>query len=169
MPFTPYHLGPGVLLGVGARRWIHIPAIVVGSVIVDLEPFAVLVFNLNKSLHGFFHTLLGGGILALALTIIIYVVRKPISRLMTRLKLEQKQGFWFILASAMLGMTSHIVIDSIFHPNIYLFYPFTYSPFHGLVSRGIILAFCTISLLIALVLYAVRIIIEARNEPSPVK
>jgi len=47
MPFTPYHLGPGLFVGLLFLGFIDFPTFLVASVIVDMEPFLVLTLNLN--------------------------------------------------------------------------------------------------------------------------
>lgn len=66
MPFTPFHFGPGLLIGL-VFSFIDFPTFLIASLIVDIEPFLVLFFNFNYSLHGFFHSFLGGTIIALIL------------------------------------------------------------------------------------------------------
>ena len=51
MPFTPYHLGPGLFVGLLFLSFIDFPTFLVASVIVDVEPFMVLALNLNYPLH----------------------------------------------------------------------------------------------------------------------
>ena len=58
MPFTPFHLGPALGLGLPLRRYMHVPTFIVASVILDVEPFLVLQFGLNYPLHGYLHTFL---------------------------------------------------------------------------------------------------------------
>ncbi|MFW9990322.1 MAG: hypothetical protein ACFFC3_16900, partial [Candidatus Odinarchaeota archaeon] len=63
MPFTPYHLGPGLFIGLLFLSFIDFPTFLIASVIVDIEPFFVLYFNLDYPYHGFFHSFLGGTII----------------------------------------------------------------------------------------------------------
>jgi len=166
MPFTPYHVGPAALMGVGLRKVFHIPALIVGSVIVDIEPFVVLVFKLDYPLHGFFHTLPGGTLAATLSAVGIWLLRKPIGKLMSFIKLEQKQGFWFILWSAVFGMVTHIIMDSLFHADLRPFFPFWYNPFYGHISSKAIHFFCIASLIVGGVIYTIHIIREVKKEPS---
>ena len=46
MPFTPFHLGPGLLLGLLLLSYVDLPTFLLASVIVDVEPFLALYFNL---------------------------------------------------------------------------------------------------------------------------
>ncbi|MBD3285237.1 DUF4184 family protein [candidate division WOR-3 bacterium] len=164
MPFTPYHAGPAMLAGVGFRKVFHIPALIVGSVIVDIEPFLVLAFDLDYPLHGFFHTFAGGTIAVLLISVPIWLLRKPIGKLMARLKLEQKKGFWFILWSAMFGMVTHIIMDSLFHADLRPFYPFWYNPFYGHISSKAIHFLCVFSFIAAGIIYIVIFFTAQKKE-----
>ncbi|NOQ38614.1 hypothetical protein GQ472_07065, partial [archaeon] len=64
MPFTPFHLGPALFLGLVFFRYLNLPAFLIANVIVDVEPFVVLLFGLDYPLHGFFHSFLGGSLIA---------------------------------------------------------------------------------------------------------
>ncbi len=76
MPFTPFHLGPAVLIGFILLRYTDLPTLIVASVLVDLEPLAVLVFGLPGPLHGFFHSFLGASVAAAVLTWAMLRVRE---------------------------------------------------------------------------------------------
>ena len=67
MPFTPFHLGPALGLGLPLRRYLHAPTFIVVNVIVDVEPFIVLVFGLRYPLHGYVHTFLFAFVVGLVL------------------------------------------------------------------------------------------------------
>jgi hypothetical protein len=58
MPFTPFHLGPALGLGLPLRKNVHVPTFIMANVILDVEPFLVLQFGLNYPLHGYLHTFL---------------------------------------------------------------------------------------------------------------
>lgn len=45
MPFTLYHLGPSLGLGLPLRKYVHAPTFILANVIVDVEPFLVLVWS----------------------------------------------------------------------------------------------------------------------------
>jgi hypothetical protein len=79
MPFTPYHFGPGLFLGLVFLGFIDFPTFLVASVIVDIEPLLVMLFRLDYSLHGFFHFLLGGTLVAVALTLVMTKIRDKLT------------------------------------------------------------------------------------------
>jgi hypothetical protein len=92
MPFTPFHLGPALLLGLLLLRFIDFPTFLIANVIVDVEPLLVLVFGLDYPLHGFFHSFLGGAIVALVLTLVINRIRETVSPLLAFFRLEQRSS-----------------------------------------------------------------------------
>ena len=79
MPFTPYHPGPGLFVGLLFLGFIDFPTFLVASVIVDVEPLLVLAFNLNYPLHGFFHSFLGGTLVAVPFALAMYNIRGKFS------------------------------------------------------------------------------------------
>ena len=83
MPFTPFHWGPGLLIGLSLFSIFDLPALLIASVITDIEPFSVLMLNLSYPLHGFFHSFLGGSIFAGLISITVYTYRNNIRRLMS--------------------------------------------------------------------------------------
>jgi len=56
--------------------------LLIASVIVDIEPFFVLFFNMPYPLHGFLHTFLGSSILAILIAIVCYHLKNPIQKIM---------------------------------------------------------------------------------------
>ena len=128
MPLTPFHLGPGLLVGLLLLSFIDFPTFFVASIIVDVEPIMVLTFNLNYPLHGFFHSFLGGTLVAFLLTVAMSKVKKSLSPLLSFFKLEQKSSFKNILLASLSGIYIHILLDSRVHMDIRPFYPLDFNP-----------------------------------------
>src|SRR5262245_22762510 len=76
MPFTPFHMGPGLAVKAIAGR--HFILIVFGfsQIAIDIEPLIRIVRG-DAVLHGWTHTYLGATLVA----IIAAVVGRPICRL----------------------------------------------------------------------------------------
>lgn len=129
MPLTPFHLGPGLLIGLLLLSYIDFPTFLVASVIVDVEPIMVLIFDLDYPLHGFFHSFLGGTIAAFLLAAVMSKVRKSLSPLLSYFRLEQKSTFKNILLASLSGINIHILLDSRMHIDIRPFYPLDLNPF----------------------------------------
>lgn len=129
MPLTPFHLGPGLLVGLLLLSYIHFPTFLVASIIVDVEPFLVLTFGLDYPLHGFFHSFLGGTLVAVLLAVVMSKVRGLFSPLLSFFKLEQKFSFKSILLASLSGIYIHILLDSRMYRDIRPFYPLDFNPF----------------------------------------
>ena len=161
MPFTPYHLGPGLFVGLLFLRFIDFPTFLVASIIVDVEPFLVLTLNLNYPLHGFFHSFLGGTLVALPLALVMYQVRDKLSPLLSFFRLDQKVSFKRVLVAALSGIYVHILLDSRGYTDIQPFYPSTYNP---LLTTGIFAGldsymYCIWSFFGAAIIYIIRLIL----------
>ncbi|MDH5266382.1 MAG: hypothetical protein OEW62_01745 [Candidatus Bathyarchaeota archaeon] len=129
MPLTPFHLGPGLLIGLLLLSYIDFTTFLVASVIADVEPIIVIIFDLDYPLHGFFHSLLGGTIVAFLLAAVMSKARESLSPLLSFFKLEQKSTFKNILLASLTGIYIHILLDSRIHRDIRPFYPMDFNPF----------------------------------------
>jgi hypothetical protein len=110
MPFTPFHLGPALFLGLLFLGFIDFPTFLVANVIVDVEPFIVLVLRLDYPLHGFFHSLLGGTLVAVPLALAMYRIRGRFSSLLSFFRLEQKVSFRSVFVASLAGVYIHILL-----------------------------------------------------------
>src|SRR3990170_3348106 len=129
MPFTPFHFGPALFFGLLLFRYIHFPTFVVANVILDVEPFLVLFFELDYPLHGFFHSFPGGSIIAILLVISMIKTDKHIQDLAENLKLSQMFSSRSIWLASFAGIYLHILFDSPLYADIMPFYPFESNPF----------------------------------------
>lgn len=117
MPFTPFHMGPALLIwGLFPRR-LDLMSILVGSVILDLEPFYYLVQG-SPFLHRFFHTFLGATIVGIVLVILFNRFYSPMGSK--------------IIPGIFLGLYFHILLDSILYRDMLPFYPYDFNPMLGL-------------------------------------
>lgn len=129
MPLAPFHLGPGLLIGLLLLSYIDFATFLVASIIIDVEPIVVIIFDLDYPLHGFFHSFLGGTIVAFLLAAVMSKVRESLSPLLSFFKLEQKSTFKKILLASLTGIYIHILLDSRMHKDIQPFYPLDFNPF----------------------------------------
>ena len=119
MPFTPFHLGFAVFL-YSVFPFLDPIALLISSVIIDLEPLFYLIFNIGE-LHGIVHSFLG---------IIIFLIPvSMISWLCFRwFKLEKYvKPFnpFFSLLSSFVGLFSHIFFDAIIYSDMMFLFPFS--------------------------------------------
>ena len=115
-----------ILLG-----YLDLPTFVVASVLVDLEPLAVLVFGLPYPLHGFFHSFLGASVAAVLLAVIMSKVRGSLGFLDVFLGSGERRGPRRFLATALLGTYIHVLLDSPLYGDIRPFYPLGGNPLFG--------------------------------------
>jgi membrane-bound metal-dependent hydrolase YbcI (DUF457 family) len=165
MPLTPFHLGPGLLAGLLLLSYIDFPTFVIASVIIDVEPILVLTLDLNSPLHGFFHSFVGGTLVALLLAAVLSKVRAGLSPLLSFFKLEQKSSFKTILLASLSGLYFHIVLDSWMHLDIQPFYPLKFNPFLGSSALPGLRAYilCVWCFIGAAVIYLIRLFLIWRR------
>ncbi len=137
MPFTPLHFGPALFFGMVLLRYIDFPTFLVANVIVDIEPFVILIFGLHRvdslglPLHGLSHSFLGGTFVTLLLVLLMTRIREFTTPLLRLIGMEQKHSARSIYAAALSGVYLHILLDSRLYTDIRPFYPFSLNPFLG--------------------------------------
>lgn len=137
MPPTPLHLGPLLLIWILSGKSLDLPSLLVGGVIQDLEPLAVLALGLNYPLHGYLHTI-----------ILATLAGALVSPLATRI-LGRNISSRIVLSGAIGGLT-HPLLDSFMHDDIQPLYPLASgNPFPRL-DVGIIYLGCILSMILAL-------------------
>ncbi len=160
MPFTPYHLGPALLLGVVFFPFVDIIALLVGSIILDIEPLIILMTGTGLPLHGISHTYLVATIVALLTTGIIWVLRGPLYEILSIFRINQEPSVKRIGLSSIFGTYSHVLMDSFLYPEMNPFFPILGNPFLGLVSAAIIYQFCLYCGIVGLFVYLIRFILR---------
>ncbi len=134
MPVTPFHLGPGVFFGTICFRFFNFFAFLLGSVVIDLEPLFIIIFNLGPPYHRFFHTFLGGIVGALILSFFIFAFKKKLEGLCLKIHLPQSFTFTRIFLGSLLGWWTHIIFDAFTHYDVFPLWPFHFNPLLGLIS-----------------------------------
>lgn len=117
MPITPLHFGiNGTVSSILPSR-IDIISCILANVLLDVQPFLVIFFGLNIGLHGISHSLLFGIIACLLFftfygTIVkkMFHIGRPLSA---------------YIFGGVLGGILHIILDSFYHSDVRLFYPFS--------------------------------------------
>ena len=159
MPLTPYHLGPASALGISFRKTLNIPALLVSSVILDVEPFIVLVLDLDRQLHGLTHNFLVGSGIALATAIMIYFFLNEIKPIMALFKLDQDYTFRKIFLSSLIGVYSHVIMDSFLYSDMKPFFPSAFNPIFYRIGMRPIILFCLAGFVMAATVYFVNLIL----------
>jgi len=165
VPFTPFHLGPGLLFGLLIFSYVDLPTFLVASLVIDIEPFLVLSLNLHYPVHGYLHTFLGGTIVAFLLAFAMSRLRGTLSPLMSFLKLEQKTSFKSVLLASVFAIYLHILLDSPLYSDIRPFYPIESNPLlgNGTFVGFEIYTFCILSFFEGAVVYAPRLAFPRRT------
>lgn len=100
MPFTPYHLGSAFFIGLLLSVIFDLPSLLISSVLVDIEPFLVLSLDLDYPLHGYVHSFIGGSIIAILTSIIVYTSKNKLRKTMQSLGLVQNSSFKKIIGTS---------------------------------------------------------------------
>jgi len=158
MPVTPFHWGPNSGLGLMLFKIFDFPTLLVSCVIIDVEPFLVLVLQPDYPLHGYLHTFAFGTVAALLTAAGMHATRAPIQEIMAAFKLGQKSSGLKIAESALFGVYSHVLLDSFLYGDIRPLYPWEHNPFLHVFSSSQVYRFCGWSFVPALVLYGYRLV-----------
>jgi membrane-bound metal-dependent hydrolase YbcI (DUF457 family) len=166
MPFTPFHLGPALVIGIIFIYYVDFPTLLVASIILDIEPFLVLLLDLNYPVHGLFHSFLGGTLIILPLSFIMLKIRPFMNPITNFFKIEQNSSFVNILAASIIGIYSHILLDAPLYSDIQPFFPINFNPFLNISGLAEITTypFCTYCFLAAIILYFIHLAIKFKNK-----
>ncbi|WP_026973353.1 hypothetical protein [Aliagarivorans marinus] len=152
MPFTPVHMGPGILIKALLQGSFSLMIFGWTQIVMDIQPLWVLISG-EGALHGSSHTWLGATLLA------------PLAALSGKhlsefgLRLLELSSFTPIswrtcFVSAFIGSYSHILLDSVMHSDMLPFYPLSEANgLLGLVSVATLHKFCYLSGAAGMVLY----------------
>ena len=166
MPFTPFHLGAALGLGLPLSTRIHVPTFLVANVIVDVEPFLVLVFGLRYPLHGYLHSFLLAFFVGLGLG---YTMCRLESRFHSffmafRLAPADRVPLRSYLVAGVTGMSIHVLLDSPLYRDIHPFFPWTINPLYNPTLSGVIYGFCGIMGLVGSVYYLIALIYRSNTS-----
>ncbi len=156
MPFTPIHMGPGILIKALLQSSFSLLVFGWTQIVMDIQPLIVMLTG-EGHLHGFTHTYVG----AILLAVFSALTGKYLSEIGLKiLGLTQNRPitilWWVSFLSAFIGSFSHVFLDSIMHSDVEPFYPFTLvNHFVGLVTISTLHKICMYSGLIGAVIYYV--------------
>jgi len=130
MPLTPFHLGPGLFLGSLTLRFFNLWAILLGSIVMDIEPTVLLIIRKCYSCphHGFFHSILGAIVGSLILATILWRFREKLNQISLRFKISQSFSFKSLYFSSLIAWFIHIFLDNLCHFDVFLFWPSHFKP-----------------------------------------
>lgn len=174
MPFTPFHMGPGLALKALIGRHFSLMVFGFSQVAIDLEPL-VRILRGDAELHGFTHTYLGATLVALASIVIgrpvcQYLLRywnpDPSSRLLNWLPTPKTIPWSAAIVGASVGTYSHVFLDSVMHSDMRPLAPLSDSNalLHVITVENLHLACVVSGVLGVLLLFAM-----ARLRAAPVR
>lgn len=167
MPVTPLHYCAAYAIN-KARRGLVLPALIVGSVIPDLDSFISFVTGGRSGPpRGLMHSLLGAVTLDTFLAVLVTVLLYPlmvswIFKLEKKEVVEKCRVSGMLVLSALMGSLSHVLIDSTMHDYNPLLYPFMNESFDALVFMNnwllasVIVHTVLFGLLLAIFVYEIR-------------
>ena len=147
MPFTPIHMGPGILIKAVLQGGFSLMVFGWAQIVMDIQPLLAMLTG-EGQLHGFSHTLIGASLLALfsmlsgkylsELGLRILGIAKPDSPI---------EISWRVAAgSAFIGTYSHLLLDGVMHADVVPWYPFSSAnAWLGIASIGDLHLFCLVS------------------------
>ena len=157
MPLTPLHLGPALLVALLAYPLLDLPTLLVASAVLDLEPLIIMLLGLNQPLHGQYHSLTLGTLVALTVALAMHLLRRYTEPYMVRLRLSQPPDIRAYVASAVLGVWMHVAMDAFMYSDLTLLYPLQVNPMLGLLSSSTVVNICLVSYPLAVIVYLLRI------------
>lgn len=146
MPFTPFHMGPGIAIKALLQGSFSVMVFGWTQILMDIQPLVVLITG-EGHLHGFSHTFVGGSIIA----VISALTGKYLSELgLSILGIDKGKriniAWWVVFLSAYIGVFSHVLLDAVMHSDVEPFYPFnTDNVFLGYLSYAGIHKLCVYS------------------------
>jgi|WetSurMetagenome_2_1015567.scaffolds.fasta_scaffold74393_2 membrane-bound metal-dependent hydrolase YbcI (DUF457 family) len=144
MPFTPLHMGPALSIKAMFPQHFSLRTFGVVQITIDIEPL-IRIINQDNLLHGLTHTYLGATIVGLVSAIIVQHILLISQRFSSINKFYLfKTISWKVnLVSALSGVYSHVFLDSLMHPDIQPWYPFSLeNPILSWISIGWLHIFC---------------------------
>jgi len=168
MPFTPFHFGPGLGLGLPLRKIVHAPTFILANVILDAEPFFVLFYGLNYPLHGYLHTFILASLVGILLGSIMFVLERFLRPLYKVFMLESVDTLRLksFIAAGVLGTALHVLFDSPLYDDIRPFYPVGVNPFYNPVLSLEVYSLCVWMGMIGLTYYACLAVFHINKKLS---
>jgi membrane-bound metal-dependent hydrolase YbcI (DUF457 family) len=144
VPFTPFHFGPGALVHSAAPKHISFLAFCGANVLVDVEPLYCMLTH-QYPIHRFFHTYVGATVAGLVVVALFVLARRFALPLLQLLRL-QDLSVRTVALGAFAGTYTHVVLDSLMHPDMRPFAPFSdANPLLSAISLGALYGFCVIA------------------------
>ncbi|MCF6257739.1 MAG: metal-dependent hydrolase [Gammaproteobacteria bacterium] len=171
MPFTPFHMGPGILVKALLQGSFSLMVFGWAQIIMDIQPLFVLITG-DGHLHGFSHTYVGATLLAVFSALSGKYLSEiglkiiGISDRSTSGSTPVKITWGIAFISAFIGTYSHVILDSIMHSDVEPFYPFSQeNEILGLITIPQLHMLCIYSALAGgIIYYSVQYVRKKYNQ-----
>ena len=162
MPFTPFHMGPGILIKSVLNGSFSLMVFGWAQIVMDLQPLFALITG-EGELHGFSHTYLGATILAIFSALSgKYLAQLGLYMLGVTSSYKNNIPWIIVIFSAFVGSYSHVFIDSIMHSDMRPLYPFSnVNSWLGYIDVSVLHDICLYTGLIGAGIYFV---VQWKNE-----
>jgi len=168
MPFTPYHVGPGIAAKAILQDHFSLIIFSATQVVMDLQPLVVMLTGRGET-HGSTHTFLGATVLGIASALAFrYPTRWLLNLFLPRNRPKVVLSWRTAFFSALSGTISHALIDALIYADVEPFWPFTITnPLRIGITTSQMITFCWVSGVIGIILYVIiRLIRRAKPGTS---
>ena len=152
MPFTPFHMGPGLLVKAALQKRFSLMMFGWSQVVMDVQPLTVMLAG-QGHMHGFTHTYLG----ALSIAVVSAPTGKHLAEFgLKRCGLSRHLPITWRVAflSTFIRTFSHVMLDSVMHADLQPFAPWRLdNPLLGYISVAHLHWFCLGAGLVGFALY----------------
>lgn len=165
MPFTPVHIGSGLLSKAILDRRISLISFSVAQVLMDIEPGVRMVLG-HSDLHGWSHTLIGAAAIGAVATVVSPRLMRPLVRRWNKethhykldwLAVPKEAKKWSVATGAFIGTMGHLRLDALIHADVHPYAPMSLiNPYLGLLDSKEVYALCLIAGLIGSLAWVAR-------------
>ena len=165
MPFTPFHMGPGIVVKAVLQSSFSLMVFGWAQIVMDIQPLIVMISG-EGHLHGFSHTYVGAVLLAIFAALSgKYLSEVGLFVLGLNPHWQVRISWLVCFLSSFIGTFSHVLLDSIMHSDVEPFYPLTPdNPFLGLLSVQALHKVCLYSGLVGGALYVSIYWVQKHNK-----
>jgi len=172
MPFTPFHLGPGLLAKAALPRRLSLTAFAITQVAIDIETL----YHLTRGewpVHRELHSVVGASLVGVVVAASLVFGRPALSRMsgerfargpVHRASFVAETSNTGALLGGLVGGVSHSLLDAVMHADVRPFWPFAdANPLLGVVGIGSLHVVCILAGALGLALWWVA---GARRKPA---
>ncbi len=165
MPFTPFHMGPGLLVKALLQGSFSLMVFGWAQILMDIQPLVVILTG-EGHLHGFSHTYIGATLIGAASALTGKYAAEFGLRFIGQPRYLPIS--WYVaIFSAFIGSYSHVLLDSVMHADLEPFAPFMrINPFLGFLSDEALHKFCLYAGLAGAGLYFAISHWRGRRDPA---